>query len=206
MLSVGEILRKEREKKGLSLVQVEKEIRVRQKFLVAIEENDWNGFTSKIYITGVITNYARFLGLDPQKMVAFFRRDYEKIDDVKFKKNLSRGYLNPETKKYAFGGIAILVLLFVLYFGYQLTLYLAPPSVTLLSPKQDIFRSTEKITITGKTEKDATATVMGDRLYINKDGIFQYDLPLRKGRNTFKVDVTGANGKKSSLQKTYILE
>ncbi len=206
MLSVGEILRKEREKKGLSLVQVEKEIRIRQKFLIAIEANDWNGFTSKIYITGVITNYARFLGLDPQKMVAFFRRDYEKIDDVKFKKNLSRGYLNPETKKYAFGGVVILVLLFVLYFGYQLTLYLSPPSVTLLTPKEDVFRSREKITITGKTEKDATATVMGDRLYLNKDGIFQYDLPLRKGKNTFRVDVTGANGKKSSLQKTYTLE
>ena len=206
MLSVGEILRTEREKKGLTLIQVEKEIRVRQKFLRAIEENNWTGFTSKIYITGVITNYARYLGLDPQKMVAFFRRDYEKTDDVKFKKNLSRSYLNPETKKFAFGGIAILVLLFVMYFGYQLTLYLAPPSVILLTPKGDVFRSTEKITITGKTEKDATATVMGDRLFLNKDGIFTYDLPLRKGKNYFSVEVTGANGKKTSLQKTYILE
>ncbi|MBI4009457.1 helix-turn-helix domain-containing protein, partial [Candidatus Roizmanbacteria bacterium] len=65
MLSVGEILKKHREKLGIKLSEVEKQIRIREKFLRAIEENDWNIFTSKIYISGIIKNYSQYLGLDP---------------------------------------------------------------------------------------------------------------------------------------------
>ena len=81
MLSVGEILKKQRKKKGLTLLEVEKKIKVRLKFLKAIEDNNWS-FSSKVYISGIIKNYAQFLDLDKDKVLAFFRRDYEKNDEM----------------------------------------------------------------------------------------------------------------------------
>ena len=95
MTTVGEILQKERIDKGIALLDIEKQIKVREKYLRAIEENNWDFFSSKIYITGILKNYSRLLGLDEKKVLAFFRRDYEKKDEVKFKRKVSQQYLTP---------------------------------------------------------------------------------------------------------------
>src|SRR5450830_1105793 len=100
MLSVGTILKKEREKKGLLLIDIEKQIKVREKYLKAVEEENWSYFSSKIYITGILKNYSRVLNLDHKKILAFFRRDYERKEEVKFKKKITSTYLTSETKKF----------------------------------------------------------------------------------------------------------
>jgi cytoskeletal protein RodZ len=111
MLSVGEILRKERENRGLTLQQIEKAIRIREKFLRALEESDWEVFPSKIYITGILKNYARYLNLDDKKLSAFFRREYARKEEIKFKKKLPNNYLAAETKRFTFLGIFIIFFL-----------------------------------------------------------------------------------------------
>ena len=203
MFSVGEILKKERERKGISLSQVEKAIRVRQKFLAEIEQNKWESFSSKVYISGIIKNYSDYLGLDPKRTLAFFRRDYERKEDVRFKRKVPGKYLTPQTKKVAIGVIAAVFLIFFTYFSYQLKLYFSPPAVNIISPKVNLFTTEDKIKITGQTEKDAAVTILGDRVFQNKDGIFEYDMPLKNGKNDLTVEVVGANGRKTVLQKSY---
>jgi cytoskeletal protein RodZ len=203
MFSVGEILKKERERKGISLSQVEKGIRVRKKFLEAIEQNKWESFSSKVYISGIIKNYSDYLGLDSKRSLAFFRRDYERKEDVRFKRKISSKYLTPQTKKVAIGVIAVVFLIFSIYFGYQLKLYFSIPAVNIISPKINLFTTEDKIKITGQTEKDAAVTILGDRIFQNKDGIFEYDMPLKNGKNDLTVEVVGANGRKTVLQKSY---
>ncbi|NTU47186.1 hypothetical protein HGA88_06175 [Candidatus Roizmanbacteria bacterium] len=206
MLTVGELLKKEREKQGLTLKQVEKNIKIREKFLSAVEANDWSVFSSKVYITGIIRNYARFLELDGAKLQAFFRRDYERQETVQFKKRVSSRYLIPESRRFAFLGLIGLFILFFGYFGFQLSIFLSPPKIVLVSPKQDRFFADEKIKIIGKTDKDAQITIFGERVYQNKDGIFEYDFPLKQGENTLIIEVTGANGKQSKLSHVYLKE
>jgi hypothetical protein len=204
MLTVGEILRNTRENKNILLSDIEKHIRVRAKFLNAIENNDWTFFSSKIYITGIIKNYSRYLGLDPKKMQAFFRRDYEKKEDVHFKTRIASKYLTPETKKYAIFGIIILFFLFFVYFGYQVKQYLTPPTFIVLSPKETTFRLEDKIKFVAKTEKDAMVTIAGERVYQDKNGVFIYDYPLKNGKNELTIEITGANGKKIIVKKVFV--
>ncbi len=206
MISVGEMLKQTREKKGLSLSNVAKEICIREKFLKAVENNDWNNFSSKIYISGIIKNYAKILGLDHKKALAFFNSDYEKKEDIRFKKKVSGKYLAPETKKYFFGILFFLVSLFVAYFVYQLNLYMSPPKVEIISPRTAYFKKEEKIKIIGKTDKEATVNIFNERIYQNKDGLFEYEMPLQKGRNPLIIEVVGANGKKTSIKKDFFME
>ncbi len=208
MLSVGEILRREREKQNKTLRDIEKQSRVREKVLLAVEENNWDSFSSKVYITGAIKNYAATLDLDPDKMLAYFRRDYEKKEVIRFKQNLPLQNLLPETKKIVFAMIVVIFLLFSAYFGYQLKLYTTPPTVEIISPSKNTFRNVERIKIKAKTEKEANITIFGERVYQNKgeEGIFEYDLPMKKGVNTLTVEVVGANGKKTILTREFILE
>ncbi len=205
MLTVGEILKQEREKKGLTLPDIEKDIRVRTKFLKAIEENRWDIFTSKIYIEGLIKNYSGLLGLDTKKMLAFFRREYEKKEVLTFRKSISSKYLTPETKKYLYRLIVLIFLSFFVYFIYQLKLYLSPPKVEIVSPTTSTFKREERVRIIGKTEPEAAVTIFGNRIYQNKNGVFVYDFPLKEGRNELIIEVVGANGKKNVLKKEFFL-
>jgi len=206
MLSVGNILKKTREKKGLALDVLEKKLRVRQKFLQAIETDNWNFFTSKIYIEGLIKNYSRIVDLDPKKMLAFFRREYEVHEEIKFKKKVASQYLTPETKKIAIFVTCLIVGFFIIYFGFQLKIFLSPPKVTLLEPKSQIFKRIDRISIVGQTEKEATVNIFGERVYQDKEGIFKYNLPLKIGKNELIIEVIGANGKKTFLKKEFVRE
>lgn len=203
MLSVGTILKKEREKKGLLLIDIEKQIKVREKYLKAIEEEDWNFFSSKIYITGILKNYSRVLNLDHKRILAFFRRDYERKEEVKFKRKLSSNYLTSGTKKFLKLGLIILTLFFISYFVYQLKIYFSPPSFILLKPKVKNFLIEKSIKITAKTDKDTMITIANERIYQNKEGIFTYDLSLNEGENKITINLIGANGKKTTIEKTF---
>ena len=206
MLTVGEILKKEREKKNIPLTDVEKHIRVRVKYLEALEQNNWTFFSSKIYITGIIRNYAHFLHLDPSKMLAFFRRDYEKKEEMKFKRRISSKYLTSQTRKFAAACILLVFIFFLSYFGYQLIQYFAPPQVQILSPKTAIINDSDRIKIVGKTDKESSITIFGERIFQNKQGIFEYVFPLHIGKNELLIEVTSASGRKQITKKEFIMK
>ena len=203
MISVGEILKKQREKLGINITEVEKQIKVRQKFIKSIEENNWSIFTSKVYVEGIIKNYSKFLELDQKKMLAFFRRDYEMLETVKFKRRLTSNYLTPETKKIVVVLLVFIFFIFFGYFGYQLKLYFSPPKLSIIAPKTDRFVNEDKIKILGNTEKDAAVTIFGERIYQNNEGIFEFQFPLHRGKNELIIEVVGANGRKTILKKIY---
>lgn len=203
MLSVGEILKKQREKLNINLADVEKSIKVRQKFLRAIEDNDWSIFSSKVYISGIIKNYSLFLGLDSSAIMAFFRRDYERQEAIKFKRKLASNHFTPETRKIVLAILFFIFILFFGYFSYQLKLYFTPPKITIVFPKVDKFEKKDRIKILAKTEKDAAVTIFGGRIYQNKEGLFEFDFPLHKGKNELVIEVVGANGRKTVYKKIY---
>ncbi len=205
MLTVGEILHSERQKKGLKLADIEKKIRVREKFLRELEKDNWELFSSKVYIEGVIKNYAKVLGLNQEKVLAFFRREYARKEELGFRSKLSSKYLTPETKKYLYLLVAGVFLLFVVYFGFQLKQFLAAPKVEILSPKTQAFKREEQIEIVGKTQKEAVVTIFNTRVYQNNEGIFSYEFPLKPGRNELVIEVVGANGKKTVFKREYFV-
>lgn len=61
----GDILRYEREQKGLSLERAGRESRVKPSVIEAIESGE-AGHIPSVYLKGYIRNYARYLGLDPE--------------------------------------------------------------------------------------------------------------------------------------------
>jgi cytoskeleton protein RodZ len=76
MKSVGDIIKGGREARGLSLDEVARSTRIRAGFLSAIETNDFGQFESKTIARGFIKNYAEFLGVNSDSVLAIFKRDY----------------------------------------------------------------------------------------------------------------------------------
>lgn len=74
MGELGNRLREAREKRGLSLAQAEEMTRIRRAFLEALEEERFEVLPGDVYARGFIRNYARFLGLDAEVLIADYRK------------------------------------------------------------------------------------------------------------------------------------
>lgn len=75
MQTVGEILRSEREKKGLSIKEIEIATSIRTLYITAIEEGNYSIIPGEVYLKGFIRNYANYLGLDGQQIVDLYRQN-----------------------------------------------------------------------------------------------------------------------------------
>jgi cytoskeleton protein RodZ len=75
MPALGERFRAAREARGLSLSDVAEQIRIRSVYLAAIEDDNWNAIGAPVYVRGFLRTYARFLGLDPEEVVADFNAE-----------------------------------------------------------------------------------------------------------------------------------
>lgn len=73
-LTVGDILRRARLKKNLTIQDVEIAIRVSAQHLAAIEENRLEMLPGRIYALGFIKAYAELVGLDSVKVLELLRR------------------------------------------------------------------------------------------------------------------------------------
>ncbi len=61
---VGDILRGEREKQGLTIEDIARETSIRDIYLEAIEKGDYDSLPGDVYAKGFIRNYSRFLQID----------------------------------------------------------------------------------------------------------------------------------------------
>ena len=64
MFAIGDSLREARTRRGLSAADVQKGIRIRERYLTALEEEQWELIPGDAYAKGFLRTYAEFLGLD----------------------------------------------------------------------------------------------------------------------------------------------
>lgn len=97
MEAIGTRLRKTREKKRLSLEEAQKALKIHPSILKALEEDSAHKFLSLVYVRSFLRSYARYLGLDAEKIVEqylerhseqpeqilFFGREKRKIEQIK---------------------------------------------------------------------------------------------------------------------------
>ncbi|MBY6200456.1 DUF4115 domain-containing protein [Maritalea mobilis] len=65
-VSLGDLMRGERATLGKSLLDVERELRIRATYIAAIENGDVGAFQSPGFIAGYVRSYARYLQMDPE--------------------------------------------------------------------------------------------------------------------------------------------
>jgi len=71
-LGIGERLRNTREARGLSLDDVEASIRIRRRYLEALEAETFHAIPGPAYVRGFLRTYAAYLGLPAEELVAMY--------------------------------------------------------------------------------------------------------------------------------------
>lgn len=69
---LGDVMRGERATLGRSLLDVQRELKIKATYIAAIENCDVSAFESQGFIAGYIRSYARYLGMDPDWAYAKF--------------------------------------------------------------------------------------------------------------------------------------
>lgn len=71
-LRLGDLMRGERATMGKSLLDVQRELRIRAAYIAAIENCDPSAFDTPGFIAGYVRSYARYLNMDPDQAFAAF--------------------------------------------------------------------------------------------------------------------------------------
>ncbi len=81
MFEIGASLREARIKRGLSSADVQKAIRIRDRYLQAIEEERWELLPGDAYVKGFLRTYADFLDLDAQLYIDEYNSRFAAHDE-----------------------------------------------------------------------------------------------------------------------------
>ncbi|MDO8515425.1 MAG: helix-turn-helix domain-containing protein [bacterium] len=189
MTTVGEILKNKRLEKKLNLIDVEKTIKVRSKFLIAIENNDFSNLPPATFTRGFIKNYAVYLGLNSEEILAFYRRQEnmskEKILPQSPTKFSQKFKITPPVITAV--GVGLLLLFFFGYLFRQYFLYTGTPSLTVTSPADYVIVKTPSVEVTGKTDTDTVLTINDQEVMVKETGEFSVKIDLAPGLNTFNI-------------------
>ncbi len=96
---VGETLKSQRELLGLSLDDVERHTHLRNHYLQALERGDMDALPSTVQGSGMLKNYADFLGLDPEPLLLRFADDLQSQLQERRQSHPTRTRVRRETRQ-----------------------------------------------------------------------------------------------------------
>lgn len=211
MARLGDALRAQRERMGLTVLQAAEDTRIRDKFLRALESGDYQTLPGTVYTKGFLRNYADYLGLDPDELIAQLQtergtpdapRSFEPMRPI-MRRNviLTPAVLIPI-------GVLAAVVLFVAYLYYQFSTFAVPPRIEITEPAGDAIAQSAEYLIRGRAAPDARVTIRvspGPEIISDvrpsADGSFSVRVPLKPGANHVEVQVFDAAGKQNQATR-----
>lgn len=74
-LRLGDLMRGERATLGKSLLDVQRDLKIKATYIAAIENADISAFEAPGFVAGYVRSYSRYLGMDPDQTFAHFCRE-----------------------------------------------------------------------------------------------------------------------------------
>lgn len=208
MRTVGQILAQGRESRKLTVEDVARVTKIRANFLEAIEADDYQKLPSGAVAKGFIKNYSDFLGMNHEQVLAVFRRDFVENEQGKI---VPRGMVQPVNETSIWNPkttfIAFLALIFTIFGGYlfyQIRILTGPPPLDLESPKDKIVVYEDTVRVFGNTDPEATLSIDGQLVALEKGGQFEFRIPVRIGENKVTVTAISKYKKPRSITRTVI--
>jgi cytoskeletal protein RodZ len=204
MIRAGQKLKEQRLTKGLTIEQASKDTRIRASYLSAIEKGEYPKLPASTYIQGFLRNYAKYLGLPEQEILAIFRREF---DEKKAFAVLPKGLVKEDfpIKRIKLADTAkIIILLVIVLLGYiffQYRFAIISPPLEILTPKDGAIVLSRTITVSGKTDSNATVFVNNDNVSLDKDGNFKKSINVFPGKIIIKVKAINYFGKEKILER-----
>ncbi len=206
MKTVGNMLREARLTRELTPGDIERAIKIREKYILAIEDDNFAALPSPSYAKGFVRNYAEYLGLPTDAVMAFFRRQ---MTDVSRASLLPKGVSEPLNAsllhltpgRFVAILVGILLVIFFFYLGNQYFRIGKAPPLTVKSPENQQIISSSRVVVEGQSDRDATVTINGISTIVRDDGRFYEQVAVLPGVNKITVTATSRFGKVTTITR-----
>lgn len=206
MKTVGLMLKEGRIAKGMTPIDIEKAIKIREKYILTIEDDNFRALPSPSYAKGFVRNYAEFLGLPIDATMAFFRRQMTEVSKSSL---LPTGVAEPLNAPLfhltpgRFMGIlvSLLLVIFMFYLGNQYFRIGKVPPLVVSSPRVNEIVKDSRVIVEGKTDSDATVTINGVSTIVRDDGRFYDRVAVELGVNKIIIVSVSRFGKSTTIER-----
>lgn len=192
---LGTVLRTAREARFIDLARVERDTKIRVRYLSALERGDYRDLPEPIYTRGFLRNYGLYLGLDPEYLIDLYRLESGTGAERPSMAAARRPIATRQGRSLVVssGAIAatiltLLVLALVVYLVGEFVTFARTPDLRVTDPAADVVAwEGETYTIRGVTEPNSTITTDGLRqnpsTTADADGRFSVRVGLVPGAN-----------------------
>ena len=211
MRTVGQILKEEREKKFYTLEEVEKSTKIRKELLLALEEGQYDKLPPATFVQGFIKNYGKFLGLNTEKLLSYFRREFSEVRNParvlsSLKSPIDSKKIKLTPGMILIGVIVTLVVIFFTYLWFQYRSLVGAPVLEIIEPPDQLTTSTNEIMVIGKADLEVKVSINEQEIAIDEDGKFSQIIKLSENVNNIFITATSKSGKQTKLQRTIFLK
>ena len=194
---LGDVLRAAREARDLDLSRVERDTKIRMRYLTALEEGDYRELPGAVYVRGFLRNYGHYLGLDSDYLIGLYRAEAG-VTPRESTVALPRP-ITPRPRAFVLTpgvlitvALTLFVAVFVAYLAYEFITFAGTPSLEVTDPSGDVaaYEGSE-YTIRGRTEPNSRITIQGlpenPEALADDDGAFEVTVGLVPGVNVVTV-------------------
>lgn len=193
-LTLGERMKKIREERRLSLVEISKHTKIQVKYLEYIEDGVYAKLPADVYVKGFLRSYAIFMGLNELGLIKQFEREkgihrnIKKVADpehIGTPLNFSSLVITP--KIIVVSSILLLVVSSFVYLYMQVNNFVSKPRLAIMTPADGTRVEGSSVHVTGVAEKDALVFMNDQPVLVSEKGEFSEDVGLKPGVNIINI-------------------
>lgn len=181
-------------------------LKVLEKYIVAMEEDNETLLPPNIYSINLLKRYAIYLKEDPEVIVALFRKKYAFPSTIGAPKHeVSRKDLRIRSRvlnHLFFLGLGGLVIGYLVYCTVVIT---SPPEVVIYEPEEHWVMQSPVLVVRGKSNPLAKVRINGQLVALNSEGQFSQELVLGTGQNVIEVSATKRYSRERLVTRTVTL-
>lgn len=200
MKTVGQFLAYHRKKKKISLARLSAKTKIKERFLQAVEEEEWQVLPSYAVTAGFVRNMAIAISANQETALALLRRDWAGED-------LPAGKAGQKVAKRRifFWQPRLTTTLALVAAGGAIAIYLAVQYINFSTPPplhiSGIERQDNYVEITGKTDKEASVLINSQAVLVDEAGNFKIKIKAQSGQ-VLKIESRSLSGKSRAKEIT----
>jgi cytoskeletal protein RodZ len=199
---LGDVLREAREAKGVDLTRVERETKIRERYLSALERGEYRELPGSVYTKGFLRNYGAYLGLDSEYLIDLYRLETTTAVERPRAPTPPRPLAARKSRAFVItpGAVVAAILTigvgaFVAYLAFEIINFARTPDLRITQPPGPVSGYTEdEITIRGITAPNARVVVdnlpENPQVVADADGVFEVVVSLVPGSNVARLTAT----------------
>lgn len=203
--SAGDLLKKARLEKKLTLKQIEVATRIRGKYLLAIEGDEYGALPHDTYTRGFIHSYAEYLGLDAAQVVEQYVRERgdsqvqlsHKMSAISTSTTISPRLITLAT-------LGVIILAITGYLFWQFSALTAPPKLEVSNPERDQVLYGSLLTVKGQVDGGSDVFINDSPILSDSEGRFENPIALQDGVNVIRVSAKNRLGKTTTINRNIL--